>query len=137
MYASYLFKKIELTSSWVIGGFLEDAAILSGRRKQVTRVESCRLYSSSHSTILNTMLFRFLMLSACGERMYNSTICFHRLRHNQPRKKLWTCDRLFIECQHAKILSNLLYTCVFKSKHLIHLKIVYSPPYLKKNKQSK
>ena len=30
------------------------------------------------------------MLSACGERMYSSTICFQRRRHSQPRKKLWT-----------------------------------------------
>ena len=30
------------------------------------------------------------MLSACGERIYSSTICFQRRRHSQPRKKLWT-----------------------------------------------
>lgn len=30
------------------------------------------------------------MLSACGELMYCSTICFHRRRQSQPRKKLWT-----------------------------------------------
>ena len=30
------------------------------------------------------------MLSACGERIYSSTICFQRLRQSQPRKKLWT-----------------------------------------------
>ena len=86
----YLFKNIELTSSWEIGGFLDDAAIRRGRKKHVTRVDNWRLYSSSHSTILKTILFRFLILSAWGERMYNSTICFHRLLHNQPRKKLWT-----------------------------------------------
>lgn len=51
---------------------------------------SCSKYSSSASTMLNTKLFRFLMLSAWGDLMYSSTICFHRLRHSQPRKKLWT-----------------------------------------------
>lgn len=35
-------------------------------------------------------LLRFLMLSACGDFMYSSTICFHRRRHSQPRKKLCT-----------------------------------------------
>ena len=38
----------------------------------------------------NKYQFLFLMLSACGERMYSSTICFQRRRHSQPRKKLWT-----------------------------------------------
>lgn len=51
---------------------------------------SCSKYSSSASTMLNTKLFRFLILSACGDLMYSSTICFHRRRHNHPRKKLWT-----------------------------------------------
>lgn len=40
--------------------------------------------------MLNTRLFRFRMLSACGDLMYSSTICFQRRRHSQPRKKLWT-----------------------------------------------
>ena len=30
------------------------------------------------------------MLSAWGELIYCSTICFQRRRHSQPRKKLWT-----------------------------------------------
>lgn len=34
--------------------------------------------------------FLFLILSACGDRIYSSTICFHRRRQSQPRKKLWT-----------------------------------------------
>ena len=38
----------------------------------------------------NTYQFLFLILSAWGDRMYSSTICFQRLRHSQPRKKLWT-----------------------------------------------
>ncbi len=87
---SYLLRKTELTSSWVIGGFLELAAILRGRRKTVTRAESCLTYSSSHSTIPKTILLRLRILSAWSERMYSSTICFHRLRHNHPRKKLCT-----------------------------------------------
>lgn len=37
-----------------------------------------------------TYQFRFLILSACGDLMYSSTICFHLLRQSQPRKKLWT-----------------------------------------------
>ena len=102
---------MELISSWEQGGFLEDAAILKGRRKQEIRTSSCSTYSSSASTIRNTRLkiltsfkrsniqlrgkslshqFRFRMLSACGELMYCSTICFHRRRQSQPRKKLWT-----------------------------------------------
>ena len=36
--------------------------------------------------------YQFLLriLSACGERMYSSTICFHLRRQSQPLKKLWT-----------------------------------------------
>ena len=83
---------MELTSSWVIGGFLELAAIRSGRRNTVTRVDSCLTYSSSHSTMPKTILFLLRMLSAWSERMYSSTICFQRRRHNHPRKKLCTCD---------------------------------------------
>jgi hypothetical protein len=51
---------------------------------------SCSKYSSSASTIEKTRLFLFRMLSACGDLMYSSTICFHRRRHSHPRKKLWT-----------------------------------------------
>lgn len=51
---------------------------------------SCSKYSSSASTMLKTKLFLFLILSACGDFMYSSTICFHRRLHSQPRKKLWT-----------------------------------------------
>ena len=42
------------------------------------------------SEIVSTHQFLFLMLSACGDLMYSSTICFHRLLQSQPRKKLWT-----------------------------------------------
>lgn len=102
-------RKIELTSSWEHGGRFDDAAILNGRRKHDTSTcgcgkgmnderkfcegkftSSCSRYSSSASTMLNTRLFRFRMLSACGDLMYSSTICFHRRRHSQPRKKLCT-----------------------------------------------
>lgn len=89
-FSTYLFRKIELTSSWVIGGFFELAAIRRGRRNTVTRALSCLTYSSSHSTMPKMMLLRLRMLSAWSERMYSSTICFHLLRHSQPRKKLWT-----------------------------------------------
>lgn len=85
------FKKIELTSSWDNGGRFELAAILNGRKKQETNTSNCSMYSSSASTMLNTRLLRFRILSACGELMYSSTICFQRRRHNQPRKKLCTC----------------------------------------------
>lgn len=37
-----------------------------------------------------THLFLLRMLSAWGERMYSSTICFQRRRQSHPRKKLWT-----------------------------------------------
>jgi hypothetical protein len=88
-----LLRKMELTSSWVSGGFLELAAMRRGRRKTDTRALSCFTYSSSHSTIPKMMLFLLRMLSAWSERMYSSTICFHRRRHSQPRKKLCTCKR--------------------------------------------
>lgn len=64
-----LLRKMLLTSSWVIGGFLELAAMRSGLRKLLTRMWSCCTYSASESTMLNTTWFLFLMLSACGERM--------------------------------------------------------------------
>lgn len=51
-----LFRKIELTSSWVQGGFCELAAILIGRRKQEMSRCSCSTYSSSASTIRKTRL---------------------------------------------------------------------------------
>lgn len=85
-----LLRNIELTSSWVQGGFFDDAAILNGRKKQETRTSICSIYSSSASTILKTRLFLLRILSACGLLMYCSTICFHLLRHSQPLKKLWT-----------------------------------------------
>lgn len=84
------FKKIELTSSCEHGGRFELAAILKGRKKQETSTSSCSMYSSSASTMLKTRLLRLRMLSAWGDLMYSSTICFQRRRHNQPRKKLWT-----------------------------------------------
>lgn len=49
---AYLLRNIELTSSCLMVGFFELAAIRRGRRKHVTRVDNCWLYSSSHSTIL-------------------------------------------------------------------------------------
>lgn len=50
------FRKMLFTSSWLQGGFFDDAAILKGRRKQDTRRFSCSTYSSSASTIRNTRL---------------------------------------------------------------------------------
>ena len=42
--------------------------------------------------IMISLSYQFLLriLSACGERMYSSTICFHLRRQSQPLKKLWT-----------------------------------------------
>lgn len=100
-------RKIEFTSSWLQGGFWLLAAILKGRRKQLTISCSCSRYSSSASTIRKTRLqkkrkllakiinnknkkyylFRFRIFSACGELMYSLTILFHRRLQSQPRKK--------------------------------------------------
>lgn len=96
-------RKIELTSSCEQGGRFELAAILNGRKKHATNTSSCSKYSSSASTMLNTRLFRFRMLSACGDLMYISTICFQRRRHNQPRKKLCT---FFIFCSSTVSLTD-------------------------------
>ena len=99
-------RKMELRSSWEQGGFLEDAAILKGLRKHDTNISNWSTYSSSASTIRNTRLcmyenvwmnneyvyyrkdvlktylikylFLFRILSAWGDLMYWSTICFHR-----------------------------------------------------------
>uniref|UniRef100_A0A1I8IAY9 Sema domain-containing protein n=1 Tax=Macrostomum lignano TaxID=282301 RepID=A0A1I8IAY9_9PLAT len=90
--ATHALRNTEFTSSWVMMGFLAEAAIRQGRRKQDTRTLICCTYSSSHSTSPNTMPFRFRMCSACSERMYSSTICFHRRRHSQPRKNDCTCS---------------------------------------------
>lgn len=57
------------TSSWPMGGFLELAAILSGRRKQFTMMDSWSTYSVSASNMLKTIWFLFLMLSAWGEQI--------------------------------------------------------------------
>lgn len=64
-----LFRNMLLTSSWVIGGFLELAAMRRGLKKLLTRMWSCWTYSASESNMLNTTWFLFLMLSAWGERM--------------------------------------------------------------------
>lgn len=66
---AYLFRKMLLTSSCVMGGFLELAAMRSGRRKLLTRMCSCCTYSASASSILNTTWFLLRMLSAWGDRM--------------------------------------------------------------------
>ena len=66
---SHLLRKMLLTSSCVMGGFLELAAMRSGRRKLLTRMWSCWTYSASASSMLNTTWFLFLMLSAWGERI--------------------------------------------------------------------
>ena len=51
-----LFRKIELMSSCVQGGFLLLAAILKGLRKHEISISNCSTYSSSASTIRNTKL---------------------------------------------------------------------------------
>ena len=52
LHCTYLLRNIEFTSSCLMVGFFELAAMRRGRRKQVTKVDNCWLYSSSHSTIL-------------------------------------------------------------------------------------
>lgn len=66
---AHLLRKMLLTSSCVMGGFLELAAILSGRRKLLTRMWSCWTYSASASSMLNTTWFLLRMLSAWGDLM--------------------------------------------------------------------
>lgn len=61
---SHLLRKMLLTSSCVMGGFLELAAMRRGRRKLLTRMWSCWTYSASASSMLNTTWFLFRMLSA-------------------------------------------------------------------------
>lgn len=51
-----LLRKTLLTSSWLMGGFLELAAILRGLRKQLTRMQSWWTYLSSDAH--SHMLFR-------------------------------------------------------------------------------
>lgn len=86
-FSSNLLRKIEFSSSWEIGGFFELAAgrktericfssifvergflpIRKGRTKLATRISNWWTYSRSLSTKLKIMLFRFLIISACGE----------------------------------------------------------------------
>ena len=67
-----------LNYDWMNPGFAFQA-LTSLRRKRSIQ-EGCQ----------SVYLFRLRMLSACGDLMYSSTICFHRLRHSHPRKKLCT-----------------------------------------------
>ena len=66
---AHLLRNMLLTSSCVMGGFLELAAIRSGRRKLLTRMWSCWTYSASASSMLKTTWFLLRMLSACGDLM--------------------------------------------------------------------
>ena len=70
----------------------------------LSKKEKCYNHSSSYLFLLryaeiqkgkcnnDFLSYQFLLriLSACGERMYSSTICFHLRRQSQPLKKLWT-----------------------------------------------
>lgn len=49
-------RNIELISSCEQGGFCEQTAIRSGRKKHETTISNCLRYSSSSSTIRNTKL---------------------------------------------------------------------------------
>ena len=51
----------------------------------------------------NSYLFRLRILSAWGLLMYCSTICFQRLRHSHPLKKLWT---FLIFCISISLISS-------------------------------
>lgn len=66
---THLLRNMLLTSSCVMGGFLELAAIRSGRRKLLTRMWSCWTYSASASSMLKTTWFLLRMLSAWGDLM--------------------------------------------------------------------
>lgn len=70
--------------------------------------------------MLKTRLLRFRMLSACGDLMYSSTICFQRRLHSQPRKKL--CTFLIFRSSaesspdsHNKLAASLMALSVFGS----------------------
>ena len=65
----YLFRKIELASSWLRGGRLELAAIFIGLKKHKTSVDRFSTYSRSLSTSWKQTLLRVRMLCACGDRM--------------------------------------------------------------------
>lgn len=67
--AQYLFRKIQLTSSWLNGGLFELAAILKGLKKHDTSVDMLCIYSLSVSTSWKQIEFLWRMLSAWGERM--------------------------------------------------------------------
>lgn len=68
-WSTHLLRNMLLTSSCVMGGFLELAAIRSGRRKLLTRMWSCWTYSASASSMLKTTWFLLRMLSAWGDLM--------------------------------------------------------------------
>ena len=63
------------------------------------------------SLTIKRYLFRLRILSACGLLMYCSTICFHRRRQSQPRKKLWTflifCISLLFSAIPRKLLCSM------------------------------
>ena len=57
-YLFFLYLIWVFMSSWVQGGFCEQAAIRRGRKKQETTISNCFRYSSSSSTIRNTKLLK-------------------------------------------------------------------------------
>lgn len=58
---THLLRKMLLTSSWLMGGFLELAAILRGLRKQFTRMQSWWTYLWSHTDKQrNTLTFQLI-----------------------------------------------------------------------------
>lgn len=59
---THLLRKMLLTSSWLMGGFLELAAILKGLRKQLTSMYSWWTYLSSHTQMnRKTLIFMSLL----------------------------------------------------------------------------
>ncbi|MPC55935.1 hypothetical protein E2C01_049884 [Portunus trituberculatus] len=69
-----------LTSSWVLGGFLLDAAILNGLKKHETSRLSCSTYSSSASTMRNTKLRNTSLLTLLSILPLGRFLALHDLQ---------------------------------------------------------
>jgi len=102
LHCTYLLRNIEFTSSCLMVGFFELAAMRRGRRKQVTKVDNCWLYSSSHSTILENN--HTTLVNMCLNNLLYfvsvSTIYFTLSMSHQ--------FTLLCQC-----LTNLLYMCFY------------------------
>ena len=87
-----MWKKKEL--SFVLAEFWKESTDTTTKENEGDwrNRNNLRLKPSLFFTIVFCLsyLFRFRIFSACGELIYSITICFHRRRHSQPRKKLWT-----------------------------------------------